>query len=182
MTRKQATCKRLESNLEPLYSSEWYTPSAIIERVKATFETIDCDPCSNSKECPNVPATVIYTQEDDGLSKEWRGRVYMNPPYGREVSDWVDKLLEEVESNRVTEAIVLVAARVDTRWFRRLSAKAQMWCAVSGRLRFSDSKNSAPFPSAILFITNTQGREQDFYRHFADTGTIYRQIVDEECT
>ncbi len=157
-------------------SAEWYTPPAIIARVVAVFGTIDCDPCSNSKEQPNIPAEVTYTKEDDGLSKGWNGRVYMNPPYGRAVSDWVDKLLSEISAGRVTEAIVLVAARVDTRWFRKLSAGSQLWCAVNGRLRFSDSKNSAPFPSAVFLITNNRSTEQEFYWQFSDIGMMYQQV------
>ena len=45
---------------------------------------IDLDPCSNSKAQPNVPALNHFTVEDDGLEQKWFGRVYMNPPYGRE--------------------------------------------------------------------------------------------------
>ena len=67
-------------------SSEWYTPSHIIELTLELFNgAIDTDPCSNSKSNPNVPARNLYTKDDDGLAQTWYGSVYMNPPYGVEI-------------------------------------------------------------------------------------------------
>ena len=91
-----------------------------IEAVVACLGTIDLDPCSNAEGKPNVPARKHYTAADDGLSKQWRGRVYMNPPYGDEIDAWVAKLCEEHQAGRVPEAIALVPARTDTEWFARL--------------------------------------------------------------
>ncbi len=100
-------------------SPEWYTPPHIVAAVVETLATIDLDPCSNLG-TPNVPARRHFTADDDGLAQPWVGRVYMNPPYGREIGAWVEKLAHEYEAGRVTEAIALVPARVDTAWWRRL--------------------------------------------------------------
>lgn len=132
-------------------SQEWYTPKAVVDSVIAALGEIDIDPCSNSHKNPNVPATMHYTKEDDGLSKEWHGRLYMNPPYGRDVKKWVDKALSEIAAGRVTEAVILVAARTDTRAFEALADTCRCWCAVKGRLKFSGCENSAPFPSAVFY-------------------------------
>jgi len=78
---------------------------------------IDLDPCSNSHEEPNVPAKTHFTREDDGLAQDWHGRVYMNPPYGYEIAEWVDRLCQQYEQGSVIEAITLVPARTDTAWF-----------------------------------------------------------------
>ena len=166
-----------------LYSSdskEWYTPTEVLEPVIQVFGAIDLDPCSNSHEAPSVPADAHYTKDDNGLVRDWRGRVFMNPPYGKETRVWAEKLLAEIDADRVQEAIVLVAARVETQWFRMLSNRAHLWCAVSKRLRFSGSKNSAPFPSAIFFFTDTPGRGQDFCRQFCNLGLIYRRVEGTE--
>lgn len=63
-------------------SEEWYTPPDVLEPVIALLGAIDVDPCSNSHEVPNVPAAMIYTEDDDGLSQDWNGRVFMNRRMG----------------------------------------------------------------------------------------------------
>ena len=69
----------------------------------------------------------------------------MNPPYGRKIGAWMRKALE---SN--TTVVCLVPARTDTKWWHDYAMKASEIRFVKGRLKFGDSKNSAPFPSAII--------------------------------
>lgn len=132
-------------------SPEWYTPDLIISRVLKVFGTIDLDPCSNAKgQAANVPAREHYTVADNGLLQPWWGKVYMNPPYGDEVSGWVVRLLDQYKNGTIDAAIALLPARVDTRWFEPL------WdfpcCFVRGRLKFSSHENSAPFPSVVIYM------------------------------
>jgi len=113
-------------------SPEWYTPPQIIEAVLQLFGEIDLDPCSN--EAPhNVPARQHFTNADDGLSKAWSGKIYMNPPYGDEIGKWTEKLRAEYEAGRVSEAIALIPGRIDTAWFRALRGDRR--CEVAGRLK-----------------------------------------------
>ena len=56
---------------------------------------IDLDPCSNSREIPNVPAARHYTAQDNGLVQPWEGRVFLNPPFGPGVEQWFSKLYLE---------------------------------------------------------------------------------------
>lgn len=153
-------------------SPEWYTPSAIVAKVIEALGAIDLDPCSNEG-TPNVPAWRYFTEADDGLAHEWHGRVYMNPPYGRGIGDWVDKLAAEYEAGRTTEAIALVPARVDTAWWRRLPHRD--WLAVSGRLSFSGHDNSAPFPSGVCYLGPDSTR---FREVFAPIGDGYARWAD----
>jgi len=177
--------KAITETAKQLYTSEtpeWYTPEIIIESVLELFGAIDLDPCSNGKgAAANVPAKEHYTREDDGLSRAWHGKVYMNPPYGREVAQWVEKVSAEYRAGNISEAIILIAARTDTRWFNLLVNYGAMWCAVEGRLLFSTpgmkTSNSAPFPSAIFYLGD---HEQDFYHCFKHHGPIYRAIEEEE--
>jgi hypothetical protein len=97
--------------------------------------------------------------------------VWLNPPYGREVGAWIGKLVEEYESGRVTEALALVPARVDTEWFRRLDPFPR--CFVFGRLVFSNSENSAPFPAAIPYLGTNVARFADV---FAPVGGIWVRL------
>lgn len=141
------------SRLAVHYSSataEHYTPARVLDVVIACLGAIDLDPCSNSHTDPAVPAARHFTIAEDGLRHPWHGRVYMNPPYGDAIAGWIEKLAREYEAGHVTEAIALLPARTDTRWFRRLAAHPV--CFVDGRLRFSGAKAGAPFPSALVYL------------------------------
>lgn len=155
---------------------EHYTPAEILDAVVACMGAIDLDPCSNSKTEPNVPADFHYTQEDDGLAQVWQGRVFLNPPYGREIGKWVAKLREEFDCGNVTEAIALVPARTDTDWFDRLIDGYQFHCFVHGRLTFIGNGESAPFPSTIVYLGTDWGR---FYYAFRSFGRIVQETHPE---
>jgi hypothetical protein len=90
----------------------------------------------------------------------------MNPPHGRGIGEWVEKLAAEYEAGRVKEAIALVPARVDTAWWRRMPHSE--WLAVSGRLAFSEAENAAPFPSAICYVGWNWGRFRLVFRPLGD--------------
>lgn len=148
-------------------NDEYLTPLEIVDAALSLMGEIDLDPCSNSHEAPNVPAVRHYTVEDDGLDQEWHGRVYMNPPYGRAIEEWVEKLCAEHEAGRVTEAVALVPARTDTQWWVRL--RDYPVCLVEGRLRFVGSGESgAPFPSAIFYLGPDLKRFYDAFYHLGD--------------
>jgi hypothetical protein len=149
-------------------SPEWYTPREVIAAAIATLGGIDLDPCSNPG-TPNVPASRHLTLEDDGLAHGWQGTVYMNPPYGREIGGWIEKLATEYAYGNVTAAVALLPARTDTAWFRALPAR---WvCFVSGRLRFSGA-DAAPFPSVAAYL----GREPErFAEAFGSLGLLYER-------
>jgi hypothetical protein len=134
------------------YSSETpehYTPKVILDAVIACLGEIDLDPCSNVGS-PNVPARQHFTEEDDGLSCQWHGNIFMNPPYGRDIGPWVLKLKNEHEEQRVSQAIALVPSRTDTEWFRTL--RDYPICFIAGRLTFVGNDASAPFPSALFYL------------------------------
>lgn len=152
-------------------SDQHYTPDDVISSVLTCLDHIDLDPCSNSQDAPNVPATNHYTEEDNGLSQFWEGSVYMNPPYGVGIAAWVDKLCESYECGDVTEAIALVPARPGTRWWRRM--RNHPVCFVDGRLIFKGNENSAPFPSALFYLGDDIGK---FYHSFCDMGDIWQRI------
>jgi len=152
-------------------SNEWYTPKEIIDRVLLLFGEIDLDPCSNDKENPNIPALNHYTQQDNGLSYSWSGKIYMNPPYGREISDWVNYLIKEYKLGNTKEAIALVPSRTDTMWFRKLREYPR--CFIWGRLSFSDNDNAAPFPSMAVYLGQ---RINEFKNIFMDIGDVYRLL------
>jgi site-specific DNA-methyltransferase (adenine-specific) len=80
----------------------------------------------------------------------------MNPPYGREITQWVKKAWEE--SQKGATVVCLLPARTDTRWFHSyVLGKAEIRF-IKGRLKFEGAKNSAPFPSMIVIYRPPIGR------------------------
>src|SRR4051812_45208607 len=98
-----------------LFSSEredWTTPRSLFLELDAEFE-FTLDPCASPT---NALCPTFYTAEDDGLAQPWSPhRVFMNPPYGREIPKWVAKAAHEAELGALV--ICLVPARVETAWF-----------------------------------------------------------------
>lgn len=157
------------------YSSETpehYTPKEIIVATIAVLGAIDLDPCSNSKDKPNVPALEHFTIAENGLSLPWFGRVYLNPPYGRVIGDWTGKLMQEYDAGNVTEAIALVPGRIDTQWWQALGDKHHA-CFYTGRLTFIGNNDPAPFPSTIFYLGEDAAK---FFSVFSAIGQIWKRI------
>lgn len=114
-------------------SDLWTTPKLIYEAYMA-YGWFD--------PCPVNP-------KRDGLKIEWATKNFVNPPYSQ-ISKWVDKAIEEAEKGKVTH--LLVPARTDTKWFKKLFDYGCGFAFRTGRLKFGNSKNSAPFPSVTVVI------------------------------
>jgi phage N-6-adenine-methyltransferase len=127
-------------------SCEWATPPDLFARLDARFCPFDLDPCANPE---NATCQRFFTRADNGLAQPWTGRVFMNPPYGREIGAWVRKAWEAVESGAAELVVCLVPARVDTKWWHTYAARGEFEF-LPGRLRFGGAENGAPFPSAVV--------------------------------
>lgn len=154
---------RMNAGLFSSATPEWYTPGHILERVEAVFGQIDLDPCSNSHDPAraNVPALAHWTIDDNGLMQPWHGKVYMNPPYGDEIGNWVGRMIGAFETGEIIEAIALLPARTDTAWFQPLFAYTACW--IRGRLKFSGAENSAPFPSVVVYVGTDSSLFHDWF-------------------
>ena len=133
-------------NTSAMFSSKtdlWATPQAFFDTLDKEFG-FDLDACALSE---NAKCARYYTQEEDGLSQEWIGTVWCNPPYGRQIGKWVKKA---AESKATT--VMLLPARTDTKWFHDyIYGKAEIRF-VRGRLKFGGSKNTAPFPNMVVIF------------------------------
>ena len=130
-----------------LFSSkkeEWETPQKLFNELNKYFKfTVDVA-SSNS----NYKVQKHYTKNEDGLIQNWDNEiVWCNPPYGKEINKWVEKAYK---SNCL--CVMLLPARTDTRWFHKWIYKKDNVKIefIKGRLKFGNSKNSAPFPSMIV--------------------------------
>jgi hypothetical protein len=146
---------------------EWYTPPEVRDAVvEALGGIVDVDPCADPG--LSFPASTHYTKDDNGLTKRWLGRVYMNPPYGREISAWTTKLRDELRDGWCIEAVALLPTRTDARWYQEL--RPEYVCHIRGRLRFSGYEQSAPFPSSAAYFGPNPRR---FMAAFAHLGLLY---------
>lgn len=122
----------------------WSTPQDFFDKLNFKYQ-FTLDPCSTIE---NAKCEKYFTVEDDGLKQDWSGhRVFMNPPYGRVIKDWMRKAYEE--SLRGAVVVCLVPARTDTAWWHEYAMKGNIEF-LRGRLKFGGKKNSAPFPSAVV--------------------------------
>ena len=127
-------------------TNEWSTSQAFFDELNKEFN-FTLDSCATSE---NAKCTKYFTVEDDGLKQDWSNDVvFMNPPYGREIKYWVKKAYEE--SLKGATVVCLIPSRTDTAyWHDYIFGKADDIRFLRGRLKFGDSKNPAPFPSAII--------------------------------
>ena len=136
-------------NTKLMFSSEkddWETPQDLFDELDKEFHfTLDAASSDLNAKCEKH-----YTIEDDGLSQSWAGNnVFLNPPYGRTMKDWMRKAYEESQRENTT-VVALVPARTDTAWFHDyVYGKAELRF-LRGRLKFGGCENSAPFPSLVV--------------------------------
>ena len=129
-------------------TNEWSTPLDFFNKLDKEFN-FTLDPCATKE---SAKCKKYYTKEDDGLSKDWTGEtVFCNPPYGREIKHWVKK---SAEANAIV--VMLIPARTDTRYFHEYIYKHADIRFIKGRLKFGNSKNSAPFPSMVVVFNSKQ--------------------------
>lgn len=120
-------------------NDEWYTPPEFIESARAAMGSIDTDPASCEVGQRNVKAGTHYTQDDDGLAQEWRGNVWLNPPYSKElIGKFIEATCEKSLSGEFEQACVLVNNATETGWGQSLLQIASAVCFVSKRIRYLD--------------------------------------------
>jgi len=127
-------------------SDEWYTPPEIFGALGIVF---DLDPCS-----PGishwVPAFFAFTKADDGLSREWTGRVFMNPPFGGRNGHvpWLKKFLDH------GDGIAVVRSYTSAAWFHDLIPRAECLLWPRGKTRFyrPDGSQGGNPGSGVVFL------------------------------
>jgi len=134
-----------------MYSSDspiWETPQKLFNELNENYH-FSLDVCALPE---NAKCEKYFTPEQDGLKQKWDGVCWMNPPYGKEIGKWVEKAYNEAQNGSII--VALLPARTDTKWFHNwiyLSYGVRI-DFLKGRLKFGESKNSAPFPSMIVIF------------------------------
>lgn len=169
---------------------EWYTPPDLIKRAHHVMGRVDLDPAS----CPianrTVKARMFYTKAMNGLNLAlpWAGRVWLNPPYGRgpqSAGAFIERLVSEWQSRRVTEAIVCLNLNsMSSEWFRPLHDVASAHGIAYGRPSYiapDDQEDSSPTKGTVLVYLGAS--PEKFAAAYGDICAIYsRYIVPLEQT
>lgn len=148
---------------------EWLTPPEII---KALGE-FHLDPCSPINR-PWDTALWHYSTLNNGLSREWLGRVWLNPPYGKETGKWLEKLADH------GNGIALIFARTDTEmFFNYVWARAHAILFIKGRLFFhhvdgSRAKANSGAPSVLIAYGENNAEDLMHASNFSIPGHFVR--------
>lgn len=152
---------------------EWYTPAEYTAAAAKVMGGIDLDPASSKPANKVVGAAKFFTEKDDGLKKEWSGRVWMNPPYSNSlVGPFCEKLVESVKSKSVSQACVLLNNATETKAFQATAKSATAICFPEGRIRFwyPDRESFTPLQGqSVLYFGN---RTAAFLKTFGEFGFV----------
>lgn len=141
-------------------TDEWATPIDFFKKLDAQYH-FGLDVCATDE---NAKCDRYFTKSEDGLSQEWSGTCWMNPPYGRTIGQWVKKAYDASQGGATV--VCLLPARTDTAWWHDYCMKGKI-TFVRGRLKFGDGKNPAPFPSAVVVFDGKNEEESNAQGHFS---------------
>lgn len=181
IARGEMTVRQAQDIIKPHVSNnsgenEWYTPVQYIIAAKKVMGVIDIDPASSELANKTVQAKKFYTAQDNGLTKEWRGKLWMNPPYSSElIGKFVAKYSEHVGRD-VSEGIVLVNNATETVWFQQLVSVSSAIVFPNSRIKFIDkfgNPSGAPLQGQAFIYSGKQvGFFLEVFRAFGWGATL----------
>jgi hypothetical protein len=131
---------------------EWFTPPEVFAALGLEFDLDAASPIAGP--VPWVPARRFLTELDDGRTAAWSGRVWCNPPFGRPMLAFAQRMAAH------GDGVLLMPARTDTRAFHVAAPAASAVLFTKGRLAFirADGYSSmAGFASVLLAFGPTCG-------------------------
>ena len=133
---------------------DWETPKKVYDLYNRRYH-FKLDAAASAH---NTKAEFYFDKEIDSFTQDWYKykTVWLNPPYGRGVLQWVRKAYIEAMNGALV--VMLLAARTDTKWFHEYCVKGEIHF-IRGRLKFGGAKDAAPFPSMLVIF---DGRKRDF--------------------
>jgi ParB family chromosome partitioning protein len=152
---------------------EWFTPKFIIEYSRTVMGSIDTDPASCHDAQNYIKAKQFYTKETNGLIHNWYGTVFLNPPFTMN-KQFIEKLIKEINQNRVEQAILLTHNCTEVKWWHNALNNASSLCILNKRLAFicgTDMKSkTANRGQTIMYFGD---RIEKFYEIFSNIGRIF---------
>ena len=147
--------------------NEWYTPVEYIDSAREVMGDIHLDPATTLEANEVIQAQAIYTKKDNALERDWRGNVWMNPPYASDlIGLFMAKLLQEAKLKNITAAIVLVNNATETTWFQPALKYCNAVCFPAGRIHFWNPEKETASPlqgQALLYFGDKRERFKDSF-------------------
>jgi phage N-6-adenine-methyltransferase len=129
---------------------DWETPDELFNPLNDEFHfTLDVAASPENAKC-----STYYTEENDGLLKEWSGVCWMNPPFDNKTK-WIKKAYQEAQKGATV--VCLVPARTNTNWWHDICMKGEVRF-IRGRPKFKGAKHGLPNPLAIVVFTPSNNR------------------------
>lgn len=159
-------------------SAEYMTPEYIwrpaLEIMPGSSDRFTLDPCSNSKDNPNIPAEVHYTIDDNGLLKHWTGNIFVNPPFSKGlINQFVEKIIESYKKGAVI--IAITHANTSSTWASELLEPASV-CFPYKRVNYllpdGTVKKGADFDSMIVCLARNHGVHRRFNQIYKKLGVV----------
>lgn len=149
--------KGFTNGMRSSISDSWTTPRDFYEKLNKEFNfALDAAALQSSTLCPDNWYGPDHPEQSrqDALARSWSddsdgGTVWLNPPYGRAIKAFMAKAHKEAGGGLTV--VALVPARTDTAWWHDSCIMHEVRF-IRGRLKFGNSKNSAPFPSAVIVM------------------------------
>lgn len=161
-------------------SDAWCTPAFLIEMAREVLGEIDIDPASNEFAQKTVQAKCWYGQEDDGRTKPWPGRGWLNAPYSMPlVEQFVDKLLEEYDVGQLTAALAIFNNNTETEWCQKVLRRFPA-CFPDRRIPFEHPERDASGTRQGQVIFYLGGDVELFAQVFSRLGTVVTPRFEDQ--
>ncbi len=159
----------------------WETPVWLARALSEAVGGFDLDPCAattNNRRRARIKAKILLTEADDGLSVRWgrRQKVFVNPPYGKGIGNWIRKCSDE--GRRGCVVVALIPARTSASYWHRYVADKTDIFMLRGRLKFGKGDHSAPFPSCVVIWGADKGLLARLSSALPDAWLIERKRED----
>lgn len=139
---------------------EWATPPELFADLDAEFH-FNLDPCATAR---SAKCSMFYSESDNGLMQDWgTSRVFMNPPYGRELPRWVEKAKESAKAGALV--VGLLPASTDSAWWHEHIVGQAEVRYLRKRPRFliytdAGTKWNSPFQPCVIVIWSAETPEK----------------------
>ena len=150
---------------------EWYTPAYIVEAARKVMGGIDLDPASTAQANETVKAARYFTKEDDGLAKEWEGRVWLNPPYTKGV---IVRFMTKFYASKIKAGVAITNNSTETNYGNIALMHSDAVCFLLGRVAFlhgsGEAKGNSPLQGQMILY---RGEDTDTFRDvFCEIGAV----------
>lgn len=159
-------------NLQGTGNNERYTPAEIIALVREVLDNIDLDPASSEVANETVGADTFYSADDDGLTKDWTGKIFMNPPYSK---DLIEKFVDKLIDSPLDEAITLTHNCTETSWGGKLLKNSTAVSFPTGRIDCKTPSGDGGSPKQGSMICYFGSNVDKFINTFGRIGVCLKK-------